>query len=632
MNIKKILLPVSIVIACAVALYMRPLRSFIPQSTTSDKLQSTIEQIWKDLTNQIAQKYSISADDTPVNLQNNFRKKLITQHDQNTLSQADDAITATIKTTLDDILSKTDLKAYKIPLSLIRNATLAAFLGEYTNNVLQWCGCIPAPKRIRYTLQIAEDTQKRFPDKSQPIIYTALAAEKLFQDLVILKTLAADGYSNITANFIDVGYPDPIFTARIVNATGEKGLKDIAKYGASLQGIPVAPGEEYLDWEKWEKEYKRLYQTLDAVREGEAATYSTILKIFKSELPATKVNLYRNMTEYLAKVKHTPSQEASSIMTLVDPDVGLFQISAYPSESNLIGLSITGIEEKHTPHVFVALPINKPIQIYAQATAYKNPQVKRLIKSIKRIAHNTKANVKFTPQFRTQLMSKFSSYDPSTLKSQLPAYIKVLQDAKKDESIETKTVDDMLDEIVGIIKEYTAAIQKLANQKNESAQALQKNISTIENMLKTGGSRESKCQEGIDALTHMIKITDLLKQEYTFKWFSDAHLAFQELANSAATDKTLIYVYAKPMEKDTIQLKTFNKREYLNRDVFQEFTGQMLLEEGGDIDLDDEENAVVPEDIDLEADTDPGELYIRIRTKSINVRKKRRLAGVPQPK
>ncbi len=623
MKYKKILLPV--VIFFALALYLKPLRSAETQKLTlnHDALTHVINEIWENLKAKIAKeyhhKYFFWITTSPENLseklkENNAIYKPFSE--EQSLEFKD--LTNQVEASLKNIIKNTNLESILPPLvipklssglipstaimpqylqylsslsneelqtkgifklknpelerlsKLIFTAVSTAFLGEYATPSLFWCDCMPAPGRIAYSLQVIYDTQEQFPDKSHPLVYTALAAGKLFQDLVILKTLVADGYKNIIANFIDIGYPDPILTARIANALGEDNMaKAIVEYEYKLINIHIPSGESFEEKnKKWQEEYEKEYPTLAKVKEKEAEKYATILNIFNKELPGTTINLYHNMTDYLYRAQQKPELYASDIITLVDPDVALFQISPYPTESNLMGISINelGDEHYHRPHIFISMLENKPIEIRAEEKIINLPEAQSLLnEAIIRAIEETNSLNQYTPKFRTRLLELISTYDPMALKQQLPAYIELLDNAHQDESTDVETINNILEETIGIIEEYKTNIETLANQGNESAQTLHRNKYKLQQILESDSPKEEKCKEGANLLRLIVEIADKLKQKYTISWYSDSHLAFQKLVAGAATNKTLIYIYAKKDKKPL--LEKFTKKEFLEQDI-----------------------------------------------------------------
>lgn len=531
-------------------------------------LEKIVERLWQELIEnviqekrQIIKKFEMGACSYPGNMEDLFALVL-------------DKLL--LKIDFSAIISPATEASMNIFRNILRTQIISAFIERYYKHRLSHCSCISTPKRIVLAIRMVNDILNKFAGADDAIVFTAFASGSLFQEYIVLKPLVDLGYTNIILNIIDLAYPDQILLQSLLTRTGKSTIDEaLQQYRSDLiNAIPdIDRNDLYISGENFASLNPDLYKLVKDAKAGNQRA----LDFVRNSLPQVTVNFFKNVKEYIVQSRKNP-QIVSNVLSLVDPDLTLFRISAYPYESNLVGLTIPGLEGKYRPHVFITLPEEKPIQIYVQTSAYKFKEVRDLVEKILQIVQETGAYKKYTPLFRNKIIEKFSSYSLNALNKQLPKYQKLLM----DDHVSVAQIGDMLEEFKGIIAPYRKPVGI-----DPAAKAYQKStIKLLDNMLSyallEGLDKEEKIKMAQIMINKILMVINTFEPAVTLSWFSDAHLAFQELVGAAKND-VLIYLYYATDLLDiegAFVFEEVDKKSYLARDVFGPLVGKLLTEVG----------------------------------------------------
>ncbi|MEX0849176.1 MAG: hypothetical protein WD055_03015 [Candidatus Dependentiae bacterium] len=605
---------------------------YLPSSSISSKSESKIED---EIINPIF----------PAVIEGEIDKNAIKQIDINEIRTF---LKNLFDLTWDDIYVQNEQLQENPPITPRNEKTLAVFkehakalvIGMFIENVvgntMNSCECIPMADRISYSFILADDIRKKFPDPKQRIVITSFASGLLLQEYLLLTLLKKYGYTNIALNLVDLGYPDPISLQRIIKQTGPENAKRAIKHykhevirAAGLQGAD--PDEKY----KWINENKTLFPELAELIDPGAFDsgygYQKALEHLKELVPNVTVNTFRNMHEYIDLAQKRPDLKAD-VITIVDPDLNVFDIAPFPSQANMVGITDKTLFDKqdpqYKPHVFVTVAKDFPSQVYVHLKTYTDAQktdapfiqkINDLIKSARFIEEHKDHKATFKPykaKFRDWIITTFgSAYDKETLKELLNKNEQLLNDAQ-DNKIEEIQLNTLLDELLTINEAIFEKTNHLDQNKLNALYATYKTLTPA-----------NKITIATAVIKSMNKLLNKIENDqYQLVWYSDPHLAFQELVRQTAKDDAIIYLYYQddPQELDRpFILERVSKDDYISRDVFGPNVGRMLMQVGIDeedeLPFEDKENNETEYESYHEIEIDPNDLYGRVDLKNGNI-------------
>jgi hypothetical protein len=555
----------------------------------------------------------------------------------------------------DDIYVQNKQLQENSPITPLNEKTLAAlkehakalvigmFIENVINTTMNSCECIPMADRISYSFILADDIRKKFPDPKQRIVITSFASGLLLQEYLLLTLLKKYGYTNIVLNLVDLGYPDPISLQRIIKQTGPENAKRAIKHfkhevirAAGIQDAD--PDEKY----KWINENKALFPELaELIGPGTFDSgygYQKALEHLKELIPNVTINTFRNMHEYIDLAQKRPGLKAD-VITIVDPDLNVFDIAPFPSQANMVGITNKTLFDKqdpqHKPHVFVTVAKDLPSQVYVHLKTYTDAQktdapfiqeINDLIKSARFIEEHKDHKAIFKPykvKFRDWIITNFgSAYDKKTLKELLDKNEQLLN--AQDTIINEMQLNAILDELLAVNEALFEKTNHPGQEKLNTLYAAYKNLDPA-----------NKIQITMQIIKSMHALLDKIeKDQYELVWYSDPHLAFQELVAQTAKDDAIIYLYYQDDPQDFDRpfiLEKVSKGDYISRDVFGPITGKMLLQTGineeEELPFEDKENNEIETEDKLtfedesyhEMEVDPNDLYGRVDLKSGNI-------------
>lgn len=259
-------------------------------------------------------------------------------------------------------------------IAILTNLATTYIITQATTQ-FEWCACIRPAKRLACILFVVAATQKQYPNKDFALVYTSLGSGQLLQDYLQLYLLIQAGYKNITANLIDLAYPQ---APRII-------------------GDPALLHEEFLQKKpllSYEQQFSDMEQRLKQL--------GAYIYIVAYKYP-------------------TVTKTKSHILLMVDPGVNVddFTIEPYPSLATILGSPI-GITEQfyqppQTPEEkptylktetftfdgYIFLPRFTGISIYTRKIAPSNALI-----AIINIGAETNAFELYNPSFITKLMEE----------------------------------------------------------------------------------------------------------------------------------------------------------------------------------------------------------------------------------
>ncbi len=481
----------------------------------------------------------------------------------------------------------------------VKSLITKMFIENEVLNIMNTCVCIPMPDRISYTFILADDIRQKFRNSQQRIVITAFASGLPLQEYLLLSLLTAYGYNNLVLNVIDLGYPDPVMLQRLINKTGkanaQRAIKHYKKQVITATNLQTKNKEQK---QKWIDENKKLFPELaKLLGMGEYDSgygYQKALDHFKALLPNIKINTFGNMHEYIELTKRNGSLKAD-VITIVDPDLNLFDIAPFPSEANLIGITNKTIWKKqdpqYAPHIFVTLAKNKPIQIFVHAKTYneaKNNDV--FINDMHKLvsaAKTTEANKAYNTKFRDWLITTFNVLNAKAITSLLNKNAQLLKKARVKD-ITDKQLNTILEELM-----------------HANAAIFNRTYEQLENVYKKNLPKQTMAQRidfGLKAIGRMKERLDNIKNAYELIWYSDPHLAFQELVQEAAKNDAIIYLYYQddPIAEYNLPfiLERVKKSDYIKRDVFGPNVGRMLMQAGINEESDEYDDIILEDSSD----------------------------------
>lgn len=524
----------------------------------------------------------------------------------------------------------------------IKTVMINYFIETEYYGLLTTCGCISAAKRISFAVLATQQILEKFKHPNQKIRATFFASGLLLQEFLLLRLLVDHGYSNITVNFVDFGYPDPVVFRRVLNQLNpeEKSLalkhykqkllrasgiteeqddlssiNEESAQASSSQSVPMEEADTYPLEEKetlkekqeqWIKQNKELFPEFAELFGddyfGSPLTYQKAFDRVKNAFPAVTFNTYKNMYDYIHFVQKYPNHKAD-IFSIIDPDLTTFDVAPFPSQANLLGLKLKNKPDKNQvddelfgdkPDIFITLAKDQPVQVSVLKETYeKDDHLREVVDAIRNKILETDSDRKLSYVFRDWLIKKFSAtsniqhikelldknkkllQQPITYKDLLLKHAKALpigMALHKNEALLSQGSNLLTHyALQQIFNEVAVAQDELKNiQKNNSTEPLpllDEHNATVEEVLSLIEELEKRIQNST-------------MDTFDFVWYSDPHLAFQELIRETAKNDALIYLYYKyntSSGRVNVRFEEVLKPEYINQDVFGPIVGMSLL-------------------------------------------------------
>lgn len=372
---------------------------------------------------------------------------------------------------------------------MVANAIIESILQDISKS-LSWCTCTAEYKRITLGLLLVNEIREKFPDKNQHIVYTSLASGSLLQDYIVLSELLLS-HTNFLVNFIDLEYPD-------IPALAIKDLR--AEKPGNLHLLEMKTQQESADM-------------IDSFKIKMAQVISE--KKSNNEDYNFEVNIYQNAYEYIARIHKNPD-EKSNVLILVDPSVGSFGMSDFPSLANVINVLIDQTTE---PVFTIYLPRHHRAHLY-QLKDIDAPKIMQYLQGqLIALIAKTGANKNYTPRLVRAFLDKVI--------------------------ISEQITDEVL------AKDFPLIMQARANLKQL--------------MFEEGD--ENYVVDLLQPLTP-VKLGD---KPVLLSWGTDAHISFQDLVWDALAPNAIVYqLYAtNPTElsDENDQIIKVNPEEYKKTDV-----------------------------------------------------------------
>lgn len=460
----------------------------------------------------------------------------------------------------------------------IKGTLIHFFIERELRDLMTVCDCVEPADRISFIIVVAHQIMQKFPKPDSKIVITSFASGLLLQEYLLLRLLSSHGYNNITANFIDTGFPDPISLRRVLNSLDEKNQKKSLKHYKHeilrLSGIDSdGDSKNRLSQLKWVEENKDAFpefvELYGSNYFSSQMTYNKALELLKSYLPSIKIQTYNSMHEYIQIVEKYPEMK-SDVFTMVDPDLTVFEVPAYPSLANLIA-----IQDKNNfnQEMFITAAKNKPVQLYLiNHKENTDSQIPDLTSMILAKIKETNSNKLLSSEFKNWLINLLSQDNTDHLEKILLRWLQFLQQGIYDQ---TDDIEKMLDEL-----------QFVSEELNDQFGSTDQNVPTLS--IPPTGVDYLQVIDFIDAafdflnnISHSYRFNNLKIVQH-----SDPHMAFQELVEKTAKTDALIYVYYKypPINEDSqsydTRFEAFDKTNYLKLDVFGPIVGRMLTTDG----------------------------------------------------
>jgi|GEM_PF-4057347 len=260
---------------------------------------------------------------------------------------------------------------------------------------LTWCPCIPKEIRMQYAEEFAQDIAKTFKPttftRAKPLMYASIASGGLLQDYRILKKLIQKhGFNHIHIFIADIDYP-------VTCGTKKEAPEGAYTQLAALHNTPFMQKATKL-WRQMdaeensakiktlEQQYDNLFLTKNdpvtqAVMEkygiptlaelveqyegllNEFTTSEEQIPLFEGLLKSLvektngsiEVNYFDSSSAYIAYIEQNTAEKPHTL-SLVDPDLRLFDVTKMPQESNVLSL--------HNNRFFYAKPYSQPGQLW----------------------------------------------------------------------------------------------------------------------------------------------------------------------------------------------------------------------------------------------------------------------------
>lgn len=480
------------------------------------------------------------------------------------------------------------------PLKQDIKSTLTAFFIENDfYQILTTCYCITPAKRISFTVSVAQQVMLKFPNPHEKIIITAFASGLLLQEYLLLQLLTKHGYDNIVSNFVDFGYPDPVAFRRLLNQLKQTNpeqerielkhyKQEIFRASGITEEEPEKVTSDQTNEEKknikdlqrdWIQENKELFPEFAELFGddyfGSPLTYQKAFDRVHRLLPGVKLRSYKNMHDYIHFVQQYPANKAD-VLSIIDPDLTVFDVAPFPSQANLLGLVPSEYAGEGIPDVFITLAKDQPVQLYVIKEAYEqDPFLSQdVVEKIREKIIETDSDKKMAYTFRDWLIKYFGST------TNVP-HIKSL--LKKDKALleEASTSAQQIRQIFAELEAVHENIQELLSQDEEGL---------LTDLPPSFSARDATVDSALNYVNELEAWLNIVPNDaFKLVWYSDPHLAFQELVRETAKDDALIYLYYKyntPSTRIPVRFEQVTKSAYIDRDVFGPIVGTSLLKEG----------------------------------------------------
>lgn len=470
-------------------------------------------------------------------------------------------------------------------INMLRRLLLRAFLEDFNPSIqFEWCHCIDWQKRITLIVQLIHDIKEKYTNPAEQLVYTSFAAGGMLQDVLLLEELIQQGYRNIVVNLVDLGYPDP-FTLRelLAQFPEDEQSREHFLYFFKLSGMEadLRVSEQEGDIAKG-KDY---YTALNSLRIERLKRDLNS----RSEFGQVSVNFYNSAIDYLARVQRY-SNEKSNVLVMVDPDIYFFEISAYPSLGNVMGINITGMgKENKEPDFYIFMPKNRPVQIYMSqmsrakqlmGIATAEEQAKDMLRNkvknkLIALAQQTGAWRQYSSLFRNQILSEFGSYNKNVIEELLnDMYYSLTRYATQ-----TSEISDNEGKIHNLLKEVLGTLELIRSKKL---------IDTINVEIDTITRMNTVSNPDLGTVKQAAMIVDTVKRKlrgsnsgisYEIKWYTDPHLVFQDFVLNATKPGAIIYeLYKVDPISEKAEIVHIDPKAYLTEDVISNNLGRYLTE------------------------------------------------------
>ncbi len=352
-----------------------PIPPNMPMRAAAQIKEELIEKIWNTIQTNLDQYFNVKRiDDFPeqINIEKEYKK--LTEKDLNHIKKVVNDTLQTVqmspknKKMLSSIITKALIFEYNIDIPLQLGIKIPQ------DELINWCNCFSAPKRITFIYNLIQETISKHPKPNYNLVITSFAAGRLLQEYVLLSELYKY-YHNITVNIIDLEYPKIPLLARSI-AQKKKRIKAGKKTTST-----------FLEFLAEQEEQANMIDNFKTKIAQEISLQKQNNKISHK----LNLNIYTNAYEYIAAAQKN-NQLKSDVMLMIDPGAWLPAQEKYPSFANTF---LFWTPDSPVPAFILFAPRGAEMELY-QLGSYSTNDMEKLkpilIELIQKNTHKNRYN------------------------------------------------------------------------------------------------------------------------------------------------------------------------------------------------------------------------------------------------